>query len=119
MKTLAGRISAMHFLFNDPLPCLNVEVVCGPRVLVVVHSCREDHGKDLKLSQPMLEEKQRRSEEAVYEEEEEEDIKRLIYKGEQCSGEEVTRMKRDIDGKEGEESNEEKRREWTQIREER
>lgn len=45
----------MHFWFYDPLPCLNVEVVCGPRVLVVVHRRRKDHGKDLKLSQPMLE----------------------------------------------------------------
>lgn len=32
-----------------------MEVVCGPRVLVVVHRRRKDHGKDLKLSQPMLE----------------------------------------------------------------
>ncbi len=48
----------MHFWFYDPLPCLNVEVVCGPRVLVVVHRRRKDHGKDLKLSQPMLEVKE-------------------------------------------------------------
>lgn len=42
------------FDFYDPLPCLNVKVVCGPRVLVVVHSRRKDHGKDLELSQPVL-----------------------------------------------------------------
>lgn len=34
-----------------------MEVVCGPRVLVVVHRRRKDHGKDLKLSQPVLEAK--------------------------------------------------------------
>lgn len=34
-----------------------MEVVCGPRVLVVVHCRRKDHGKDLKLSQPMLQAK--------------------------------------------------------------
>lgn len=44
--------------FNDPLPCLNVEVVCGPGVLVVVHRRRKDHGKDLKFSQPVLEAKE-------------------------------------------------------------
>ena len=39
---------------------MNVEVVCGPRVLVVVHRRRKDHGKDLKLSQPVLEAKKER-----------------------------------------------------------
>lgn len=32
-----------------------MEVVCGPCVLVVVHRRRKDHGKDLQLSQPVLE----------------------------------------------------------------
>lgn len=45
-------------LFNDPLPCLNVEVVCGPSVLVVMHRRCKDHGEDLKLSQPVLEAKE-------------------------------------------------------------
>lgn len=46
------------FFLYDPLPCLNVEVVCGPSVLVVVHRRRKDHGKDLKFSQPVLEAKE-------------------------------------------------------------
>lgn len=55
MKSLIRRIVTCVFDFHDPLPCLNVEVVCGPRVLVVVHGCRKDHGKDLELRQPVLE----------------------------------------------------------------
>lgn len=31
-----------------------MKVVCGPRVLVVVHRRRKDHGEDLQLSQPVL-----------------------------------------------------------------
>lgn len=46
------------FFLYDLLPCLNVEVVCGPSVLVVVHRRRKDHGKDLKFSQPVLEAKE-------------------------------------------------------------
>lgn len=60
MKALIGWVNAMNFWFYDPLPCLNVKVVCGPRVLVVVHCRREDHGKDLQLSQPMLQAKEMR-----------------------------------------------------------
>lgn len=55
MKSLIRRIVTCIFDFYDPSPCLNVEVVCGPRVLVVVHGCRKDHGKDLELRQPVLE----------------------------------------------------------------
>lgn len=49
MKALIGKVYAMHFWFDDPLPCLDVEVVCGPRVLIVVHRRCKDHGKDLQL----------------------------------------------------------------------
>lgn len=45
---------------------------------------------------------------------------RRIYKRGRCSGEEVTRWKRQtLTGKGGGESNEKKRKEWTKIREER
>lgn len=47
-----------------------MEVVCGPCVLIVVHCCRKDHGKDLQLSQPVLEaeEKEEREDREVREE---------------------------------------------------
>lgn len=91
----------MHFWFYDPLPCLNVEVVCGPRVLVVVHRRRKDHCKDLKLSQPVLEAKEQT------EEKEEggdkaggEDIKRCLWKCEKYWGE-ATRRKDRGESREG------------------
>lgn len=63
-----------------------MEVVCGPGVLVVVHRRRKDHGKDLKLSQPVLEakEEERGEEEAVEGGGGGGDNKRCIQKGEQC-----------------------------------
>lgn len=80
-------------LFYDPLPCLNVEVVCGPSVLVVVHRRCKDHGEDLKLSQPVLEAKEEEwGEQVVVEcgsmDEEERGVnKRCIQKYEQRWGE--------------------------------
>lgn len=114
MKTLIGRVSAMHLWFNDPLPCLNVEVVCGPRVLVVMHRRRKDHGKDLKLSQPMLEAKEEEKRRTRERGKRRGEVRmmmrralRRIYKRERCSGEEVTTWKRQtLTGKGGGESNE-------------
>lgn len=61
------------------------------------------------------EDKGAREKEGRGKDDEEEDIKR-----ERCSGEEVTRWKRQtLTGKGGGESNEKKRKEWTKIREER
>lgn len=110
------------FDFYDPLPCLNVEVVCGPRVLVVVHGCRKDHGKDLELCQPVLEatgeetktEGGGRSGEGIRERER---ILRDVYR--RVNSIEGKRQ----DGKEGDskagwESNEHRKEEWTEIREE-
>lgn len=54
MKPLIWWATAMHFWFYDPLPCLNMEVVCGPRVLVVMHGGCKNHGEDLQLGQPVL-----------------------------------------------------------------
>lgn len=78
-----------------------MEVVCGPRVLVVVHRRRKDHGKDLKLSQPML----RAKEEKKKKRREEGDIKRCIWKrgGKQQDGKDS-----DIDRKKRTEIREEK-----------
>lgn len=106
------------FDFYDPLPCLNVKVVCGPRVLVVVHRRRKDHGKDLELSQPVLHGKGRK-----------EENKAANNKGEGVDilGD-VHRCVKSIDGKRqdgkegggkaGQESNKHKRKGWTEIREE-
>lgn len=97
-----------------------MKVVCGPRVLVVVHRRRKDHGEDLELSQPVLGRKMG----------ERETIRRQpVEEGgrEQIAGE-VHRYVKSIDGKRhdgkegggkaGQQSNEHRRKEWTEIREE-
>lgn len=48
-----------------------MEVVCGPCVLVVVHRRRKDHGKDLQLSQPMLDAKEEETKKSRWGEREE------------------------------------------------
>ena len=44
-------------VWESQLPGLNVEVVCGPCVLVVMDGSSKDHGEDFKLRQPVLWEK--------------------------------------------------------------
>lgn len=91
-----------------------MEVVCGPRVLVVVHGCRKDHGKDLELRQPVLE---ATGEETKTEGGGGERILRDVYRrvnsieGKRQDG-------KGGDSKAGWESNEHRRKEWTEIREE-
>lgn len=82
-----------------------MEVVCSPRVLIVVHRRCEDHGKDLQLSQPMLEVKGKRGEGK---------IKRGMVLRRGCNEMEkiqILTVRR-------KESNEHMRKEWTGIRKE-
>lgn len=93
-----------------------MEVVCGPRVFVVVHRRRKDHCKDLKLSQPVLEAKEQT------EEKEEGGIRQEVrILGDVCGSVKSIEGKRQegkTEGKVGRESNEHRRKEWTEIRKE-
>lgn len=111
-------------MISSSIPCLDVEVVCGPRVLVVVHRSRKDHGKDLKFSQPMLEGKKKKTEEGGRVRDEQRGTDKEIEGELRKRGKGIRHKRkqsgkvREIDRKGEKESNEHRKRKQTKISQE-